>query len=298
MEIFLRKYFWTVNLVTIAVCAGLAAHGIGQVVMAQVPRSSLRPGPEARVAALFRTPEVAPIVTRNIFCSSCEPAPESGPAAAEQAAVRTPLKLTLIATLVSEDERWSYATIRDPEDERTRLYGIGSRLPGEAVVTDIEDREVTVRRGGRIESLTLAQQEEAAPPPKPAARARRAARPRRGMENLAKAIRKVGPTHWEIERKALNEVLSNPTKIARSARIVPAVRNGKPNGFRLFAIRPGSFYALLGIRSGDTVQAVNGHPITTPDKALEIYTKLRSASHVAISFTRRGKPMTHEYSIR
>ncbi len=123
-------------------------------------------------------------------------------------------------------------------------------------------------------------------------------RAQQGIAEIAKGISKVGEGKYEIRRSALNKVLGNTTLLARSARIVPSVKNGKPNGFKLYAIRPGSLYSLLGMFNGDTISAINGHSITTPDKALEVYTKLRSASHLSISFARRGTPLTHEYTIR
>lgn len=86
--------------------------------------------------------------------------------------------------------------------------------------------------------------------------------------------------------------------LARSARIVPSARNGQPNGFKLYAIRPGSLYSLIGMQNGDTIHAINGHAITTPDKALEVYTKVRTASHLTIAFSRRGQTSTHDYTIR
>jgi general secretion pathway protein C len=115
---------------------------------------------------------------------------------------------------------------------------------------------------------------------------------------LAQGVRKLGDTKWEIQRSALNKVLGNTTLLARSARIVPSVRNGQPNGFKLYAIRPGSIYSLIGMQNGDTIHEINGHQMNTPDKALEVYTKVRNASHLSISFTRRGKPRTHDYTIR
>ena len=103
---------------------------------------------------------------------------------------------------------------------------------------------------------------------------------------------------WEIKRSTLEKVLSNTTLLARSARIVPSVKNGKPNGFKLYAIRPGSIYDLIGMKNGDTIHAINGHAMTTPDKALEVYTRVRNASHLNISFSRHSQTMTHDYNIR
>ena len=86
-------------------------------------------------------------------------------------------------------------------------------------------------------------------------------------------IKKVGDGRWTIQRKLLDQILSDMGTVARAARIVPSVRNGKPHGFKLYAIRPGSNYVVLGLRNGDTITAVNGDDITTPDKALRIYTQ-------------------------
>ena len=54
----------------------------------------------------------------------------------------------------------------------------------------------------------------------------------------------------------------------------------------------------IGLQNGDTIHSINGFDITTPDKALEVYTKVRSASNLTIDLSRRGKPLSMEYSIR
>lgn len=119
----------------------------------------------------------------------------------------------------------------------------------------------------------------------------------RSAPDLTLYITHLGPGRYRIKRKGLNLVLGNTTLLARSGRLVPSVRNGRPNGFKLYAIRPGSVYALLGLRNGDTITSVNGNAITTPSKALEIYTKLRNANKLTIQFIRRSRPMVHRYTI-
>lgn len=115
--------------------------------------------------------------------------------------------------------------------------------------------------------------------------------------DYGKFITRVSTGRYRIKRSGLNKVLSDTTLLARSARIVPSVRNGVPNGFKLYAIRPGSLYTHLGFYNGDTITAVNGHSITTPDKALEVYVKMQKAQKLTIHFTRRGRPMVHRYTI-
>ena len=52
------------------------------------------------------------------------------------------------------------------------------------------------------------------------------------------------------------------------------------------------------MQNGDTIKAINGLDMSSPDKALEIYTKLRYASHLSVSVERRGENTTLDYSIR
>jgi general secretion pathway protein C len=102
----------------------------------------------------------------------------------------------------------------------------------------------------------------------------------------------------QISKKVIDAVLANPMSVAKGARVVPAVKDGKPDGFKLYAIRPSSVYAKLGLTNGDTLQSINGFELTSADKALEVYTKLREATQLQVEITRRGKPVTLNYSIR
>jgi len=118
------------------------------------------------------------------------------------------------------------------------------------------------------------------------------------MKEMLKGIKKVSDVEFRIDRKLVDKVLENPAAVARGARIVPSIKNGKPNGFKLYAIRPSSVYAMFGLYNGDTIHRINGFDLTSPDKALEVYTKLRDAKNLQVDLTRRGKPVTLRYSIR
>jgi general secretion pathway protein C len=315
MPVFLRKHFWAINLVTIALCALFAARALGRYVEGVItssptPRRTAAPSMLEQPSVSSGPRELSHILGRNIFCSTCEKANETpvnatDPKDSQLATgdpVKTTLPLKLIATLVSEDDKaWSFAAILDTQNPKTKLYSIGAKLPGDAVLTDVLDRRVLLQNGNRNEYLDI--EIGSAGPDGPAV----AAAPgvvsfQPGVnsleEEVGKSIRKVGEGKYELERSALNKVLANTTILARSARIVPSMKDGQPNGFKLYAIRPGSLYSMLGMFNGDTINAINGNSITTPDKALEIYTKLRNASHLTISFTRQSKTLTHDYTIR
>ena len=93
-------------------------------------------------------------------------------------------------------------------------------------------------------------------------------------------------------------VLANTTALATSARFVPSIKDGKPNGFKLYALRPGSIFARLGMQNADLIKAINGLDMSTPDKALEAYAKLKSASHLTVMLERRNENITLDYQIR
>jgi hypothetical protein len=116
-------------------------------------------------------------------------------------------------------------------------------------------------------------------------------------ELIDKSIRKIDDTRYEIKASLVDAMLANPMGFAKGARIVPAMKNGKPDGIKLYAIRPGSFYAKLGLTNGDTIQAVNGMELSSVDKGLEIYTKLRDSKKLEVAVLRRGKPLTITYTI-
>jgi hypothetical protein len=108
---------------------------------------------------------------------------------------------------------------------------------------------------------------------------------------LAAGIKKLDATHVQISAKVIDAILANPMEIGKGARMVPSVKNGKPDGFKLYAIRPSSFYARIGLMNGDTVQTINGFELTSADKALEIYSKIREATTFELGLERRGKPV-------
>jgi type II secretory pathway component PulC len=108
---------------------------------------------------------------------------------------------------------------------------------------------------------------------------------------LLDTIEKIDDTHVRLPRATVDALLADPMGVAKGARVVPSVKNGQASGFKLYAIRPSSVYARLGLMNGDTISAINGEDVTTPDRALEVYTKVKSASELKLDITRRGQPV-------
>ena len=89
----------------------------------------------------------------------------------------------------------------------------------------------------------------------------------------------------DVRRADLERTLT----VARAARVVPTLRDGQFIGVKLYAIRPGSPLAAIGLENGDTVRAINDVPLTTPDLALEVYRTHRDPDHYDLDIERRGQ---------
>lgn len=114
---------------------------------------------------------------------------------------------------------------------------------------------------------------------------------------VASGIKQIDPTHYEIASSLVDLLNAKPMIVTKGARVVPSVKDGKSVGIKLYAIRPSSIYAKLGIANGDTITAVNGHALTSADALLELHTKLRGSKKLEVELTRRDKPLTLHYSI-
>ena len=108
------------------------------------------------------------------------------------------------------------------------------------------------------------------------------------------AIRSVGPNQYVVSRDYLNKITGNLGALASQARIVPSP---KDNGFKIFSISKNSIYSKIGIQNGDILKAINGIELSSPDKALEAYSRLQSASKLSLDIVRHGQNETMEYTI-
>jgi hypothetical protein len=95
--------------------------------------------------------------------------------------------------------------------------------------------------------------------------------------------------HVQLPRAALDRW---PEIAKHESRIFPEVRNGRTLGFRVSSVRPDGLIAAAGLRNEDVVLAINGYRLSSPDKAMLAYAKLRFANHYAIDIERHGRRMT------
>jgi general secretion pathway protein C len=311
LQDYVRRHFWAVTVLTVMLCSILAAKAVNHYLEGKYLADRAEPvkapamlpsatAPRPSDGARSKTGET--VVARNIFCSECLP-PEPVATAGTDADGLPPLTsltLTLVATNLAADENWSFATIRNDTTQSRGAFRKGEIIPDAGEVTMITGKYVVFRnaKSSQLERISLL----GAAAPKPIAAAEPTEdKPRDPNDLLAEVeagIKKNDDNNFEVDRSLVEKALANPMAFAKGARVVPAIKNGKPNGFKLYAIRPNSAFAKLGLMNGDTINGVNGMEITTAEKGLEIYQKVREQSNISISVTRRGKPVTINYTIR
>ena len=315
IDVYVKKYFWVVGVLVAVVCSALAARAVSHIVEATALADSDRPSHRAvpiaappPAAAQGPSKSGEALAERNMFCSACQPenpnpAPEPGTPTDGNSPPMTSLPLRLVATNVAERDKYSFATVLNTQSNVQGAYWIGDAIPAAGPVVHVYGKFVDFKNtsaGGRVERMSLLAQGPAptshsAPPPPTASHVHNR---NSFLAAVDQGVRKVGDDSYEVDRSLVNKFLANPTQAAHGARIVPSVKNGQPNGFRLYAIRPNSVYAKIGFMNGDTVHAINGFELNSMDKALEVYTKVKEANSLAVSITRRGKPVTLNYSIK
>ncbi len=318
MDLYLKKYFWVVHLLAITICATLLAKGVVHVVEAKF----LLGNPKQKVLHAPRMPSAPKptvegpskdadmVATRNIFCLTCEPpkpevvgSPEMPSDPSHPQA--TSLPLVLLATAVSSNDEMSSATISNSQSNRSGSYWVHEMIPDAGEIISIRPRWVDFRnkssqRIERVDLLGIAAAPPPAPMPGPIAPPVPGVASAEGdlSGDIEKGVHKIDDSHYDVDRALVDKILSDPSQIMRSARIVPSIKDGKANGFKMYAIRPNSVYAKIGMQNGDTIHSINGFEITSPDKALEVYTKVKSANSLSVQVTRRGQPVTMDYQIK
>jgi len=304
MQDLIKRYFWVLGAIAVFICAVFAAKATSHIVEAKFLGDSAKAPrvaavlPTAQPVKATRSKDGGPFSTRNMFCSECTPA--AVVANADPSSINTTsLPLVLLATMVSTNPKDSYATIINTENQKQGAYSVGDPVPGASgAVKEIHYKYIDFENNGHVERLVLA---GATAPVVAAAPVQEqpSGEPVDDLQaSIDNGIKKIDENNFEIDKALVDKVLANPMAVAKGARVVPAVKNGQPDGFKLYAIRPSSVYAKLGLTNGDTLQSINGFELTSADKALEVYTKLREATSLEVNVTRRGKPMTLKYSIR
>ncbi len=308
-DAYFKNYFWTFHLLVILGAGLLVARTVNAFV-----RGGLEVPPEQLIRSSAEAPATAaPVeeyaIARDAFLErnllealredlvaeeeakkATEEDEEEAGEFDESNCTAAGASVNLLGTVVYADPEESAAVFQ--KDDEVLILRPGDPFPDSGKVMRVKTRDVYLDRNGRCELVSLDDPET-----------KKRSTPELAMKGREDEpddsnIRKTKAGEYEIPKAEIDGALSNMSKLATQARIVPSFKDGKANGFKLFSIRPNSLYQKIGIQNGDIIQKINGFEMNSPEKALEIYGKLKDAQTVTVDLVRRGKSMTLTYNIR
>jgi len=295
-----QRYSWAVDAVAVVIGAYLAARTVNTIAAAAIaPKPALvqqaSATPQAsgqpqrveldadKVAKLFDVPLPKPPQPGEEKTQNVRPGWNPVP-------VRSALHGSLVGTAIAEPRQYSLCQIINPDLNETAVYTIGDKYQG-AQIYGIEKERVLLDNGGVNEYID---NNLGAPPNLGVSPI---LQPGAVAAGGGEGVRQLSENQYVVARSEINNALTNLSDLATKARIVPSFKNGVANGFKLFSIVPDSLYAKIGVQNGDVIRRINGYEMNSPDKALEIYQKLRDASRIEIELERRGETLRKSYSI-
>ncbi|HJV35606.1 PDZ domain-containing protein, partial [Geomonas sp.] len=104
--------------------------------------------------------------------------------------------------------------------------------------------------------------------------------------------------NYVVDQRALNAALDNIGQAMTDARLLPSVKDGKVEGFRVSEVKPQGIFGTIGIRNGDVLLRINDFPIDSPEKAIQSFASLKGQSRIKLDLIRDGQPTTFNYDIR
>jgi general secretion pathway protein C len=325
VDALLKKYFTLVVLALVALMAYFqasgattllgAALGADEQMLVSPPKRPIELGNlEASVAN--RQPKIAePILSRNPFDSVTGPLnakalegelPQPGRVDASNplaAPACDGVRVSIITE--SPDPTWSIAALQGPGEPGPKIRRVGDTIGSNQVAyigfnpTEASPSVWLTNSGSLCQSLLFRTQPAAQPTAAPAAPVAPGKGGPSGVPaDIASKIQKVSETEFNVDRSVVDKILENQAELMRSARIVPEQKDGKVVGIRMFGIRPDTLLGTLGFQNGDRLETINGFNMSSPEKALEAYARLRTAPNLTVKINRRGKPTTVDFRIK
>lgn len=190
--------------------------------------------------------------------------------------VKTNLPFSLKGTIVHANPRRSVATVKGRKTSRS--YQVGDSIEEQAEILQIERRRIIFinSANGQKEFLEIPKQKKSAIT---------YVAPVLKVPEQKSLVQKFGGD-FKLHRSDVKKYLKKLPEILNQARMVPNIikKGGQEfmHGWRFASIQKGSVYEDLGFKVGDVITEVEGEPVDSAEKALELYNKFQTSSHVEI----------------
>lgn len=220
------------------------------------------------------------ITQRNVFGEIALPQVKATPIPTAGEKPRTTLALELIGIFIptTKGER-PYAIVENKKKNEQDVFSLNEMIFGEAKLVAVHPDRIDIERDGQVEVLTLDEN---------------AIVPVAGDGGVAT----VTQNEFVVEEAEVDKALENLPLLLQQARAVPYFRDGKADGLRLFAIRPDSLFAKIGLKNGDILKTVNAKSMADPSQALKLFEELKDERSITLVLERNRVTQEFKYEIR
>ncbi len=209
----------------------------------------------------------------------------------------TQLRLTLKGVLAARESRNAKAIIADAGGQED-TYGIDDALPGGATLKEIHADRVILMHNGRFETLRLPEESVGGAVVTSMSRSTRTARANTtSRSRLAPSgvTSRITPQAAAVLKEYKQKLLADPQSVMDVVRAEPYRKGGRLMGYRVFPGRDRELLRKVGLQPGDVITSVNGIPLDSPLKGLEVMRELQGGGEVAVDILRNG--VTQSYVV-
>lgn len=296
----ITKHFWVVHVVFVACVAWLASYLFILLIedrIVTLPRANAarKASPPAGNAS-EPYEKYSSVTERNIFSPGdrgqkllpLEDKRSSVPAGGSKGS--SPGNYILIGTITGPGGN-SWAILQEKGSRKQQIFRVQGNIDGGKIVK-VSRNQIQIERDGKRETLSLSEEETGSrpagkllPPPSPP--------PSKGEE-----VKKLSANRFLVNREDVTAAVGNVNQFMTQARLRPHFEMGKPSGYSVSEVVPGSLMEKLGLKNNDIIKKVNGMLVTRPEDVMQAYAQLQRDSNIEVEIERGGRAEVLRYEIR
>jgi type II secretion system protein C len=303
MKIF-AKHFWVVHVVFVVCVAWLASHLFILLIedrIVNLPRAdAARKSSPPAGSAPEPYDRYSPVTERNIFSPGDRgekllPLVDRGASVSAGGVAgggkgSSSGNYFLVGTITGPGGN-SWAILQEKGSRKQQIFRVRGNIDGGKIVR-VSRNQIQIERDGKRETLSLSEERtgfrpagKLLPPP--------AAGPSKGEQ-----VKRLSANRFLVNREDVTAAVGNINQFMTQARLRPYSEKGKPSGYSVSEIVPGSLMEKLGLKNNDIIKKVNGMLVTRPEEVMQAYGQLQRDSNIEVEVERGGRAEVLRYEIR
>lgn len=280
----LNLLFSVVILITAArILADIASYKLGtspaklQIKGTQQPNLQLQQQTQLQGFAAILDKSLFGPATKGVLTPVQQPSVSTAPPVSQS-------DLSLLGTAIGSP-RASFVLVRRNSSNEERVFKLGEKVFDLGTLSAIKKETAEIRSGSQLITLRT---------PSAPAESAKTAQPAAGIG----VTKPMAGGSGIIDQRALNAALDNIGQAMTDARLLPSLKDGKVEGFKVSEVKPQGVFAAVGLKNSDILVKINEFPIDSPEKAIQSFVTLKGQNRIKLDLIRDGAPTTLTYDIR